>query len=240
MRYLCLKGVTAMSDNNLQDMIAAMDGHQVTDDTGQVQEEDTSVENTATQESTTVEEEQTPEKPKETEAEESDSVEDDEGKKYVPEKRFKEVYAQRRDAERRAKELEEQLAKASSQEPRTPVKVDRAEMLENELLFTKYPQFDPNNSDYDQDLDDYAGDVYRASMVGGRNITKLEAARKALDKMKKLSSKEASIREEARTIKKSMVESVTSKGGQRVESQSDPDNMSLDDMESYMKSHGAW
>ena len=37
-----------------------------------------------------------------------------------------------------------------------------------------------------------------------------------------------------------MVESVTSKGGQRVEAEPNPDAMTTDEMESYMKAKGMW
>lgn len=235
-------------NDNLQNLEAVLN-KQITDDEGQLEQEETTFfEEPATQEEKQVDDstqevnpadEEVQEPKPETESEETQLVEDEEGKKYVPEKRFKEVYKKRKEAERRASELEAQLKAVTSQyieQPMTQVSRDKADALEVELLFSKYPQFDPTNPDYDQDVDDLAADLY----VAGKARTKIEAAKMALEKVKVLSSKSLSIKDEARTIKKMMAESVTSKGGARTEAQPDLDKMSVTELETYMKAKGEW
>lgn len=230
-------------DDNLQKLEAALN-KEITDDEGHLSEEQISDEESAPQEENQMEDSTQAEKPAEeevqepkpeTESDETPLVEDEEGKKYVPEKRFKEIYAKAKENERRAKELEKQLAEGSKK-PLETMPQSKADALEVELLYAKYPQFDPTQTDYDQDVDELAADLYLA----GKARTKLEAAKLALEKIKKLSSKSLPIKEEAKVIKKAMAESVTSKGGQRVEAEPNPDNMSPDEMESYMKAKGIW
>jgi len=236
--------VIILSDN-LQYLEAALN-KQITDDEGQLEEEETTSDedsalqeqkqmDDSTQEVNPAEEEVQEPKP-ETESEETQLVEDEEGKKYVPEKRFKEIYAKAKENERRVKELEKVLTAQIRQPVQEAVPQSKADALEVELLFAKYPQFDPTNPDYDQDVDDLAADLY----VAGKASTKLEAAKMALEKVKVLSSKSAPIKDEARNIKKMMAESVTSKGGSRAEAQPDIDKMSVSELEAYMKAKGEW
>ena len=231
-------------NDNLQDLEAALN-KQITDDEGHLTEEQISDEDTAPQEQNQVDDstqevnpaEVEVQEPKlESETEETQLVEDEEGKKYIPEKRFKEVYAKAKDNERRVKELEKALAAQIRQPAQEAVPQSKADALEVELLFAKYPQFDPTHPDYDQDVDDLAADLY----VAGKARTKIEAAKMALDKVKVLSSKSTSIKDEAKVIKKMMAESVTSKGGMRAEAKPDVDKMSVAELEAYMKSSGEW
>lgn len=232
-------------NDNLQNLEAALN-KQITDDEGQLeQEETTSVEEPATQEEKQMDdstqevnpaEEEVQEPKPETESDETQLVEDEDGKKYIPEKRFKEIYAKAKENERKVRELEKAIAAQIRQPAQEAVPQSKADALEVELLFSKYPQFDPTHADYDQDVDDLAADLY----VAGKARTKIEAAKMALEKVKVLSSKSLSIKDEARTIKKMMAESVTSKGGVRTEPQPDVDKMSVAELETYMKAKGEW
>ena len=232
-------------NDNLQNLEAALN-KQITDDEGQLEQEETTfTEEPATQEQKQMDdstqevnpaEEEVQEPKPETESDETQLVEDEEGKKYIPEKRFKEIYAKAKENERKVKELEKALTYQIRQPAQAEVPQSKADELEVELLFSKYPQFDPTNSDYDQDVDDLAADLY----VAGKARTKIEAAKMALEKVKVLSSKSLSIKDEARTIKKMMAESVTSKGGARTEAQPDIDKMSVAELETYMKAKGEW
>lgn len=235
-------------NDNLQDLQAALNKN-ITDPDGQPTEDDTSIEEPAPQEKTEVEEPTEAEKPAESKGEESnpepeedetEHVEDEEGKKYVPEKRFKDVYKKGKEAERRAKELEAQLRAVSSQaikQPLNPVPRDKADALETELLFNQFPPFDPTSDEYDEDLDKTAANIYLASQ-GAK--TKLEAAREAMQLAKKFAARTTSIKEETKTFKKGVSESITVKGGQRVEPQPDPDKMSAAEIEAYLKEHKQW
>jgi hypothetical protein len=232
-------------NDNLQNLEAALN-KQITDDEGQLEQEETTFfEEPATQEEKQVDystqevnpaDEEVQEPKPETESEETQLVEDEEGKKYIPEKRFKEIYAKAKENERKVRELEKAIAAQIRQPAQEAVPQSKADALEVELLFSKYPQFDPTNSEYDQDVDDLAADLY----VAGKARTKIEAAKMALEKVKVLSSKSLSIKDEARTIKKMMAESVTSKGGARTEAQPDLDKMSVTELETYMKAKGEW
>lgn len=232
-------------NDNLQNLEAALN-KQITDDEGQLEQEETTFfEEPATQEEKQVDDstqevnpadEEVQEPKPETESEETQLVEDEEGKKYIPEKRFKEIYAKAKENERKVRELEKAIAAQIRQPAQEAVPQSKADALEVELLFSKYPQFDPTHADYDQDVDDLAADLY----VAGKARTKIEAAKMALEKVKVLSSKSLSIKDEARTIKKMMAESVTSKGGARTEAQPDLDKMSVTELETYMKAKGEW
>jgi len=225
-------------DDNLQKLEAALNNREISAD-------ENPVEDSAPQEENQVDDSTEAEKPAEeevkepkpdTESDEMQLVEDEEGKKYIPEKRFKEVYAKLKENERRAKELERELSSKVAPALERSVPTDKADALEVELLFAKYPQFDPSHPDYDADVDDLAADLY----IAGKAKTKLEAAKIALEKVKVLSSKSSTIKDEARVIKKMMAESVTTKGGGRAEVQPDIDKMSTEELESYMKARGEW
>lgn len=236
--------------NAFAEMAAALNGHQVTDEHGQIEEE-TSFENTAAQEENTDLQTAIPEKGAETE--ESTPVETDEpeielagvdesGKRYVPESRFKEVYA-------KAKELERELEKSRSSKSTAPLQdaiststqplqaPDRTEALEVELLKTTLPQFDQNSTEYSKELDELGGEIYRANP----GITRIEAAKRAIKTAEKLSKTTAALKAEARQIKTIQADQgITS----RVEKRADntPDINSMDDkqLEAYLKSIGQW
>lgn len=229
--------------DNSQQLAEMFNEHEVTDSQGQIPEGDTSTD-TSNQETTTIEESTKVEKPAESdvkvsqpliEEDETQPVEDEEGRKYVPEKRFKEVYAKQKEAERKLKAYEEQLRAVGSQAPK-PVTFDRTAALETEILFNQYPQFNPSNENYDEDLDRVAASIYQSGAV----TTKTEAARQAINLAKKLQSKTTSIKEETRTFKRAISEGNIVKPGQRVEGQIDPDTASVSDLEQMLRATGNW
>jgi hypothetical protein len=225
------------------DMVAAMENHQVTDDQGQLlsdgasEEQQPTVPNepeSAPSEKTTESEEATT---KEAETEEDPNIaEDDRGRKYVPEKRFKEVYAKQKKLERELEEVRKAKELPSSLIPSQPI--DRNAQLENELLFTKMPEFDPQGDNYNAELDQVAANIYLAKQG---SITKLEAARQARKLASKITEQVAGIRSDANAVKREQADSgITSRVTSRASAQPDFDKMSLDDMEAYMKSNGQW
>ena len=232
--------------DNSQQLAAMFDKHEVTDPQGQVTEDATSTEIPASQETTEIEEPTKAEKPAESDVkvsqplideDETQPVEDEEGRKYVPEKRFKEVYAKQKDAERKLKAYEEQLrATMAPQAPTPQPNLDRTAALETEMLFNNYPQFNPSDPNYDEDLDRVAASIY----MSGSATTKTEAARKALELAQKLQSKTTSMKEETKTFKKSVSEGNIAKSGQRAEPGLDPDTAKVEDIEKYLRSSGNW
>lgn len=228
----------------MQDLMDALDGHQITNDEGQVAEE------TATEEVPSVE--QTPvieseEKPEQETAETNPEVaEDEEGKKYVPEGRFKEVYAQKKELEREI----EKLRKAPTQRTESPstgnINPDRASLLETELLHQTLPQFNPNSPEYSEVLDEMGAEIYSASFrfdpktqTAMPTITKLEAGRRAMDRAKKLSGVQDKIRNEARIIKTQQSDSGLTSTSRKVVDKN-PDDMSLEEKEEYLRKAGVW
>lgn len=224
------------------DLVASLNGHQITDDEGEMVENTTDQDTTSDEinaEDLTEEELPTAElsnevsQPHEDE-EESELAVDDSGRRYVPEKRFKDVYRKWKEAERSKTQ-----APTVNEEPEfspNNLQVDKMERMENEFLFTRYPQFDPASSSYSPVLDKIAGDVYSAS--GGR-MTKLEAARVAISRAKELADSEGAVKAGVRQVKMSQQESLSTRSGARA-TVVDPDKMSLSDMESYLKNTGNW
>lgn len=236
------------------ELAAALDNRQVTDDQGEVPGETTSDENTAAQNETTVDTAETSEKAAETEKStpvedegtenEPELVEtaaDETGKRYVPESRFKEVYAKWKDADRRLKTAP-QPQRQAPQAPAAPL--NKADALEIELLRTTLPQFNPENTDtYDRDIDELGFSLYEASKddKGQYTMTRLEAGRRALSMAKKITSKIADIKSEARTVKAQqsdhgIANRVLTREAQKV----DPEKMTLEEKEEWLKANNLW
>lgn len=232
--------------DTLEQLQAALNNHNITDENGDINGGDTPQTESAPIETTDIEESTTAEKPAESEvtepnleADDDDNhVEDEQGKRYVPEKRFKQVYAKQKELEREIEQLRK--PQTTEQKPNIPYSpqapIDKTSAIENELLFTQYPQFDPQRNEYNQNLDAVAASIYTAS---GGNITKLQAARKALELAKNLQAATNSIKEETKVIKRSVSENPTTRGGQR-DSSVNPDSMSLEQLENYMKANKMW
>lgn len=235
-------------EENLSEMAALLGDHQVTDDQGNLTGEETSApepaaEETNTEEPATAQEPAAKPQKKEsipsTEGDETDLAVDDSGKKYVPEKRFKDVYAKWKEAERVAQQKTKPQQSGQQPQPQY-VPTDKTAALETEILFSQFPQFDPSRTDeYSEVLDLMAADIYLAS---NGQLTKVQAARTALDRAKNLALKSERMKSEAKTVKVQQAESeFTGRGGNVGRSTTpDTDNMSDKELEAYLRSTGQW
>lgn len=224
---------------DVSDMAAMLNGHEITDDGGNLTEETESApEETVTEE--IVEEQpveettKAPEVPTQKAPVDDDLVEDEStGKKYVPEKRFTEVYAKMKELERKL-----QVTPGVIPQPVRPsVPLDRADALETELLYSTMPEFDPNSTNYDRRLDELAFQYYRPE----QGVTKIAAARKAKDFIRQLSQSQDIVKKEARTVKIAQSEGSIAKRSQAKDiKEADPSRMSLTDKEEYLKAQGLW
>lgn len=233
--------------DNMDQLMQALNGHQVTDDQGQIVETETTTDSSPA-EQTTVDDTTSVETPPESEtkapeAEETDEetpVEDETGKRYVPESRFKEVYGRQKQLERELQAMREQapVKTTASKQKSQPIGDQKTAALENELLFVTLPQFNPDNPEHDPELDAMAVDIYKANEG---QITKLQAARLAIQRASRLSKKVGEVRQEARTIKTLQSDQgITNRVTSRDAATPDLDKMSLQEHEAYLKSHGMW
>lgn len=228
----------------------ALDNHQVTDDQGQVAEE-TATENTTLQEQTTEDESATAGKsedqdtlPKEEPASENEpdlvpTAEDESGKRYVPESRFKEVYAKWKEAERsKANSAPQPVVRQPIASP-----VQKTDALEIELLRAQLPQFNPESPEYSQDIDELGYSLYESAKdkKGNYTMTRLEAGRRAISMAKKITSKVAEARIEARTVKAQQSDpGITNRVLNRDTAKADPNKMTLEEKEAWLKETGNW
>jgi hypothetical protein len=252
-----------MSDLS-NDVAAALDNRDITDDEGQISEEETSVEESATQEENTEDESVTAEKPAEDETSDSESedeptetqlAEDDSGKRYVPEKRFKEVYADlkqtQRDLKARDSLIQELMSKGMTQkqaekeadksqpEVQPP---NKADVLELRMTL---PQFDPkagedgkpSNPDYSEALDKLGYQIWRANP----GMSPLEAGRQALKTAKDISKAELKASSKAREVKSNASDQgITSRVTSRQAEKFDAEKATDQEIEEYLRSTGQW
>jgi hypothetical protein len=237
-----------------EQLAAAMNDHQITDDQGQIGGEETTLENSETQNETPVEEDTTAEKSvdtKETSPEESKESEnepemvelasDDTGKRYVPESRFKEVYAKWKAAERGKSNDTPQVSEPIAPVQTTPV--NKTDALEIELLRSTLPQFNPESPDYSREVDELGFSLYEGSKdpKGNYTITRLDAGRKALSMAKKITSKLADVKIEAKTVKAQQSDQgITNRVLNRESQKLDPEKMTLEEKEEWLKAEGLW
>lgn len=239
----------------IDDLAAAFDNHQVTDDNGAILDEGTSLEESApSQEQTAEEDTAQVETTAESESEapqvseddlENVVAEDESGRKYIPEKRWNKLYAQKKELERKleaqeALRLNPQMAQATQKNAPKTYKVDpTVAQLETEMLLEKFPEFDPNSPEYSEVLDQTAYDIWRANEG---QISRMEAARQARKRA-------AALTQGLNTIKVSNMQfkSQTADGGMasrpastRPNEKVDIDKMSASEMESYLKRTGNW
>lgn len=233
-----------MEDQNIDQLAAELNDHEITDENGQINEE---VE-TTTEEISNPESEQSEESNKEVEQEtvETDhqAVEDESGKRYVPEDRFKKIYAERKALEREI----ESLRKSNNNVPQPTslpkgVKVpDKADILELKMAL---PQFDPRpdeygsptNPDYSPELDKLAGDIYK----GNPGITPLKAAQQAVSIARELSKSSAVAKSEARIVKSLQSDrGITGSNSVNRQPEVDTNKMSDRELEAYLKKTGQW
>lgn len=240
--------------SNLDDLAAALDNHKVTDDQGQIAGEETPPEESAPQEQTPVEDDATAEKPAgeevppkeepkpENEPEMVELASDDAGKRYVPESRFKEVYAKMKDLERKA-QTAPPVAEITPKPPVGYKPSDKADALEVELLRTTVPQFNPESTEYSREIDELGFSLYEGSKdpKGNYTMTRLEAGRRALQMAKKITSKVADLKVEARTVKAQQSDQgITNRVLNREGTKLDPEKMSLEEKEAWLKANGYW
>lgn len=244
-------------EQNLDQLAALLDHHEITDDTGQIGDE-TSSEITADANETTEENTDiTAEKSEESkeEAPKADSIEtekgeepelavDDSGKQYIPKNRFDKVYGKLKEAERLLQERQTSIPTSSV--PAAPMA--REDAIEVELTKIRVPQIDPSSPEYDPVIDELGYTFYQASMRPDKKgnmvptITRMEAAKKALDQAAKLGRQIASEKQVARIVKAENSDSgITSRVTSRVASNDVPgENASLEEMEAYLRKTGNW
>lgn len=244
-------------EQNLDQLAALLDHHEVTDDEGQIGDEtssDTTADaNETTETNTDITAEQSEESneqaPKaysnETEkGEEPELAVDDSGKQYIPKNRFDKVWGKLKEAERMLNERQ-----PSTPAPITPsVPMAREDAIEVELTKIRVPQIDPKSPEYDPVIDELGYTFYQASMRSDKKgnmvptITRMEAAEKALEQARKLGRQIANEKQTARIVKAENSDSgITSRVTSRVASNDVPgDDASLEEMEAYLKKTGNW
>lgn len=238
----------SIEEQNLSDLAAAFGNHQITDDEGKLAET-TADQEEATDETNTFEETATPEKvledttvsQDEEVTDEEELAVDDKGKRYIPEKRLKKETAKRREAERRAEELEAKLKQRPDglAQPTIPQPIisDSTDDVVTEVLFSKYPQFDPESPEYSPGLDKLGLEVFRANP----GISKLKAAKLAIERARELTQDSAKIVAEARAVKAQQSDQgITSRVVQRGATKVSPENMSMEQKEAWLKANGMW
>lgn len=220
-------------------LAALIEGDNLQEETVEV---DTTEGDTATQEQTQVSEPAREEKPAEaskpdpkSDHDDSETIAEDEtGKRYIPEKRFKDVYAKLKAYERG--EIQAQTPAPQPQVAPTPAPANlpKEEAIEVELLAVKYPQFDPSSEKYDRSLDELGAEIYRANP----GITRTEAARRAMSFQKKLAQEVSEERSQARLVKAVQSDQGITNRTQAREVTSEPET--LEEMEAFLKKNGAW
>jgi hypothetical protein len=235
-------------NTTIDDLAATLNGHQMTDDQGQLLGEGetlnsaTATEELEVEEQTNEEESTQAEKPEvevsnpqeNAKPTENELVEDDSGKRYVPEKRYKETYAKMKNYERELASRQQQAKPANDQD----VPIDRTIALEIELLRDRYPQFDPESKDYSSTLDEMGAEILRANPT----ITRIEAARRAINRAKELTEPYIVVKGDNQNLKKMSsdngMQSRASRGAEQP--QVDVNSMSISEMEAYLKKTGNW
>lgn len=240
-------------------MQAVMNGDVDITEDYQLTETDNSVEDSSPQEQTTDTETASSEKSADTvetapKAEETESetelAEDESGKQYVPKSRFDKVYGKQKALERELEALKAQVtapktitSDVEQMFPQVPVQTPQQDIttnavLEQEILFDKFPQFNPESTDYNPALDQLGGRVAKTFPDG---TSRLVIARETMRIAKELTANQAEVVAQSRQIKASQADQgVTSRVTQRIETKPDPSKMSLEELESFMKATGEW
>lgn len=246
-------------EQNAQMLQDYLNGREMTDEEGNLTENDNSVEESAPQEQTTDTDTATAEKSAESEDttpkvgeddSETELAEDESGKKYIPKSRFDKVYGKQKQLEREIEQLRSQQAtKPSTQDlanlfPQVPEYQPQPQdlstnaVLEQEILLDKYPQFNPESPEYNQALDRLGGEIARTMPAG---TSRIAIAKRTLEVAKELTAKQAEVVAQSRQVKLAQADQgVTSRVNQRVAVQPDFNSMSLEDKEQYLKEIGEW
>lgn len=241
----------SMSNDAFQEMMQALNGHSVTNEDGDVTETETVTEDHQLEQKTTEDEtapvETTPEPEAQApEAESSDPesefAEDESGKKYIPEERFKKVYGKMKELERQVTEREQQALQGQqilnqvkqSKGKQPTVSIDKADVLELKLML---PQFNPVSPEYSPELDNLGFQILRANP----GITPLEAGKQAIEIAKKFARGQSQAQSEARSVKSQQADNgMTSRVISRKTTQPDLGKMSDRELEKYLKETGNW
>lgn len=214
--------------STIDDLAAALNGHQITDEDGAITSESAPEEvDSLVSESEPVEEVVEEPKPQEPEPEEA---EDDRGNKYIPEKRFKKVWGEKKALERELAALRQQPAK-EAQEP-----LDRTQALEMEILFDKHPEFNPNDSKYSEELDTLAGKLLKADP----SLSLLQAAKEAKTLASRIAGRVNLVKDETVMVKRAVSDNGISGVTKKVSDKVDPDSMTEAELERYLKETGQW
>lgn len=217
----------------IDELAAALNNHQVTDDDGQIVSESApeQVDNLESESEVENEEDVAPKLPDQ----DPDEAEDEQGRKYVPLKRLDKVWRQKKDLERELAALRQTV---STETPKAPVALDRTQALEMEILFDKHPEFDPTDSRYSVELDTLAGRLVKANP----SLSPLQAAREAKQFAKQIGDKRAGIQSESIMVKRTVSDNGMVGRPQKVSSTPDIDiaTASAEDMERYLKQTGNW
>lgn len=240
----------SLEEQNSSLLAAALNGHSITDSEGQIAEE-TASEESAPQETNTEDDTALSEKTAEEESastqdtDESDETNlavDDSGKRYIPEKRFKKTYAEKKQLERENEALKalvtstipvgtnvQQSTSSTSSNP----DLDR---LELKMVYKEYPQFNPSSEEYSPEIDKLAGNLRRAN-----NLSVTDAAEEAMKMVKKFTSDQVQVAREARTVKALQSDQgITSRVTNRQPTQVDFESLSLEEKEQYLRDNGQW
>lgn len=248
--------------DSLKDLAAALNGHQITDDNGDVTGDDTSAEVATQTEQTPDTDTATPEKAEteaqptsqSDEADDNQLAEDETGEKYIPKKRFDKVYGKYKATERELETLRQQLSKGdallqevskpasttqSSQPQAGPTKAD---VLELRMTLKQFdPQFDengvPQNPDYSPELDQLGYQIWKANPT----LSLIDAGKQAIKFAKSVAQKQVETTQAARKVKALQSDQgITSRVQNRAPQTPDFDKMSLKEKEQYLKDNKLW
>lgn len=240
-----------MSEDMMAQLAASLNGHQVTDEEGNITEESETPVQASAPENQTTEEESAPvetppaqnqEDAKPQETEEETLAEDESGKKYVPQSRFDKIYGKMKANERELAEFKARIAqgeallqnKGTKPVKQPEIKIDKADVLELKMAL---PQFNPDSDQYDSELDQWGFEILRANP----GITPLQAGRQALQRAAKLTKRIVEAKTEARSVKVQQSDSgITNRVVSRAGAQPDFNSMSDKEMEAWLKQNGQW
>lgn len=221
--------------STIDDLAAALNGRQVTDDEGQISS-DSATEQVDSLESESVPTETVQEEPKPLE-QEPEEAEDDNGNKYIPKKRFDKVWGEKKSLERELASFKQQVASQPINDVQEQP-FDKTQALEIELLYEKYPEFNPTHSKYSEELDLLAGKLVKANP----QLTALQAAREARELASKIASRVGAVKTESVTVKQSVSDNGMAGRTPKVSSDPviDPKTASADELERFLKQTGNW
>lgn len=104
------------------------------------------------------------------------------------------------------------------------------------MVFKEYPQFNPRSEEYSPELDTLAGNLRKAN-----NFSVTEAAEEAIRLVKKFTSDQVKVAQEARSVKALQSDQgITSRVVNREPQQVDFDSLSLEQKEQYLRDQGMW